>query len=176
MFAVISRCVAHSFIFVSIITADNANLADAWLNTESDGDDTVEFHNVPTMMFTMSTILRFCDFTWVMASVRAVRIPANRWRYGEGERMLPPRPAVPTTRSCEVTLSTAPTYRCTGYTRYFTPVLQREFGPAHPRSVNIIGDMFLVAHIRRTKRTRHITVTMQEWEPRPEDEANGGGH
>ena len=165
MFTVISRCVAHSLIFISVITAEDALKADTWLTTETDGDDTIEFQCVPTMMFTMSTILRFSDFTWVRANIKAIRVPANRWRFGDGDRMLPPRPLVPTARSCEVTLSTAPTYRCTGFTRLLTPVLIREQGPSHPRTVRIIGDMFLVAYLRRQRRTRMIHVTLNEWEP-----------
>ena len=164
MFAVISRCVAHSYILISIITADEALKADTWLHTEHDGDDVAEFQNVPTMMFTMETILRFSAFTWVRANIRAVRLRASNWRYGE-ERMLPPRPEVPTSRSCEVTLVTAPTYKCTGFTRLLTPVLIRQPGPAHPRTIHVIGDMFLIAHLRRQRRIRHIQVMMQELEP-----------
>ena len=169
MFAVISRCVAHSYIFISIITAEDALKADTWLSSDSDGDDIVEFHCVPTMMFTMSTLLRFSDFTWVRANIKGTRVPAAGWRYGEGERLLPPRPSVPTTRSCEVVLVTAPSYRCTGFTRLLTPVLVREQGPSHPRTIRIIGDMFLVAQLRRQRRTRLIHVTLNEWEPRYED-------
>ena len=62
MFAVISRCVAHSYVIISIITADDALKADTWLHTEHDGDDVIELQNVPSMMFTMETILRFSDF------------------------------------------------------------------------------------------------------------------
>ena len=175
MFAVISRCVAHSFIFVSIITAEDALKADTWLMTETDGDDVVEFQCIPTMMFTMSTLLRFSDFTWVRANIKGTRLPASRWRFGEGDRMLPPRPSVPTTRACEVTLATAPSYRCTGFTRLLTPVLVREQGPSHPRTIRIIGDMFLVAHLRRQRRTRTIHVTLNEWEPKYED-GGAGGH
>ena len=171
MFAVISRCVAHSFIFISIITAEDALRADTWLTTENEGADEVEFQCVPTMMFTMSTLLRFSDFTWVRANIKGTRLPAARWRYGEGERMLPPRPTVPTTRACEVTLSTAPSYLCTGFTRLLTPVLVREQGPSHPRTLRIIGDMFLIAQLRRQRRTRMIHVTLDEWEPTYE---NGG--
>ena len=169
MFAVISRCVAHSLVFISIITADDALKADTWLTSEADGDDTVEFQCIPTMMFTNSTLLRFSDFTWVRANIRAIRLPATRWRYGDGDRMLPPRPVVPTTRSCEVTLATAPNYRCTGFTRLLTPVLMREHGPSHPRTVRTIGDMFLIAQLRRQRRTRMIHVTLNEWEPAYED-------
>ena len=79
--------------------------------------------------------------------------------------MLPPTSTVSTSRSCEVTLTTAPTYKCTGYTRYSTPVLIREDGPAHPRTVNTIGDMFLIASIRRQRRTRQIQVQIHEYEP-----------
>ena len=169
MFAVISRCVAHSYIFISIITAEDALLADTWLHTESEGDDIVDFNSVPTMMFTMSTILRFSDFTWVRANIKATRVPAAIWRYGHGDRMLPPRAAVPTMRSCEVTLTTAPSYRCTGFTRLLTPVLVRHQGPSHPRTIHVIGDMFLVAHLRRQRRTRMVHVTLNEWEPKYED-------
>ena len=155
MFAVISRCVAHSYIFISIITADEALKADVWLHTENEGEDIIDLQNVPTMMFTMEM---------VKANIRAVRLRASSWRYGEA-RMLPPRPEVPTSRSCEVTLATAPTYKCTGFTRLLTPVLTRQPGPAHPRTINVIGDMFLIAHLRRQRRIRHIQVTMQEYEP-----------
>ena len=164
MFAVISRCVAHSYIIISIITADDALKADTWLHTEHDGDDVIELQNVPSMMFTMETILRFSDFTWVKANIRGVRLRASNWRYGEA-RMLPPRPEVPTSRSCEVTLATAPSYKCTGFTRLLTPVLIRQHGPSHPRTINVIGDMFLIAHLRRQRRIRHIQVVMQEYEP-----------
>ena len=78
MFAVISRCVTHSLIFVSIITAEDALKAETWLTTETDGDDTIELQCVPTMMFTMSTLLRFSDFTWVRANIKAIRVPATR--------------------------------------------------------------------------------------------------
>ena len=155
MFAVISRCVAHSYIFISIITADEALKADVWLHTENEGEDIIDLQNVPTMMFTMEM---------VKANIRAVRLRASSWRYGEA-RMLPPRPEVPTSRSCEVTLATAPTYKCTGFTRLLTPVLTRQPGPAHPRTINVIGDMFLIAHLRRQRRVRHIQVLMQEYEP-----------
>ena len=165
MFAVISRCVAHSYIFLSIITAEDAMLVEPWFNTDSEGDNIVLLRSVPTMMFTMATLLRFSDFTWVRANIRAVRIPATRWDYGEGARMLPPTSSDSTTRSCEVTLTTAPTYKCTGYTRYSTPVLIREEGPAHPRTVNLIGDIFLIASIRRQRRSRQIQVQIQEFEP-----------
>ena len=165
MFAVISRCVAHSYIFISIITAEDAMLVEPWFNTDSEGDNIVLLRSVPTMMFTMATLLRFSDFTWVRANIRAVRIPATRWDYGEGARMLPPTSSDSTTRSCEVTLTTAPTYKCTGYTRYSTPVLIREEGPAHPRTVNLIGDIFLIASIRRQRRSRQIQVQIQEFEP-----------
>ena len=165
MFAVISRCVAHSLIFISIITAEDAVIIEPWYNTDSEGDNVIMLRSVPTMMFTMATILRFSDFAWVRANIRAIRIPATRWDYGEGARMLPPTSTDTTTRSCEVTLTTAPTYKCTGYTRYSTPVLIREEGPAHPRSVNIIGDIFLIASIRRQRRTRQIQVQIQEFEP-----------
>ena len=165
MFAVISRCVAHSYIFLSIITAEDAMLVEPWFNTDSEGDNIVLLRSVPTMMFTMATLLRFSDFTWVRANIRAVRIPATRWDYGEGARMLPPTSSDSTTRSCEVTLTTAPTYKCTGYKRYSTPVLIREEGPAHPRTVNLIGDIFLIASIRRQRRTRQIQVQIQEFEP-----------
>ena len=165
MFAVISRCVAHSYIFLSIITAEDAMLVEPWFNSDNEGDNIVLLRSVPTMMFTMATLLRFSDFTWVRANIRAVRIPATRWDYGEGARMLPPTSSDSTTRSCEVTLTTAPTYKCTGYTRYSTPVLIREEGPAHPRTVNLIGDIFLIASIRRQRRTRQIQVQIQEFEP-----------
>ena len=128
------------------------------------------------MMFTMATILRFKAFTWVRANIRAVRLPATRWNYGDGDRMLPPTSTVSTSRSCEVSLTTAPTYKCTGYTRYSTPVLIREEGPAHPRSVNIVGDMFLIASIRRQRRTRQIQVRIQEYEPiNPEAQSDDEG-
>ena len=117
MFAVISRCVAHSYIFQSIITAEDAMIIEPWFNTDDEGENVVVLRSIPTMMFTMATILRFNDFAWVRANIRAVRIPATRWNYGEGDRMLPPTSSVSTTRSCEVTLTTAPTYKCTGYTR-----------------------------------------------------------
>ena len=165
MFAVISRCVAHSYIFLSIITAEDAMLVEPWFNSDNEGDNIVLLRSVPTMMFTMATLLRFSDFTWVRANIRAVRIPATRWDYGEGARMLPPTSSDSTTRSCEVTLTTAPTYKCTGYTRYSTPVLVREEGPAHPRTVNLIGDIFLIASLRRQRRTRQIQVQIQELEP-----------
>ena len=165
MFAVISRCVAHSYIFLSIITAEDAMLVEPWFNSDNEGDNIVLLRSVPTMMFTMATLLRFSDFTWVRANIRAVRIPATRWDYGEGARMLPPTSSDSTTRSCEVTLTTAPTYKCTGYTRYSTPVLIREEGPAHPRTVNLIGDIFLIASIRRQRRSRQIQVQIQEFEP-----------
>ena len=89
MFAVVSRHVAQSYFLVSIITADEALKADVWLHTEHEGDDTVELQNIPTMMFTMETILRFNAFSWVKANIRAVRLRASTWRYGEA-RMLPP--------------------------------------------------------------------------------------
>ena len=107
MFAVISRCVAHSYIIISLITADDALKADVWLHSDHDVDNTVEFQNIPSMMFTMETILHFSEFTWVKANIRAVRLRAISWRY-HSTRMLPPRPEVPTSRSCEVTLVTAP--------------------------------------------------------------------
>ena len=176
MFAVISRCVAHSYIFLSIITAEDAMIIDPWFHTDDEGDNVVVLRSIPTMMFTMATILRFNDFAWVRANIRAVRIPATRWNYGEGENMLPPTSTVSTTRSCEVTLTTAPTYKCTGYTRYSTPVLIREEGPAHPRSVNVHGDMFLIASIRRQRRTRQIQVQIQEYEPLlPESQSDDEG-
>ena len=165
MFAVISRCVAHSYIFLSIITAEDAVLIEPWFNTDCEGDNVVLLRSVPTMMFSMATLLRFNSFAWVRANIRAVRIPATRWDYGEGARMLPPTSTDTTTRSCEATLTTAPTYKCTGYTRYSTPVLIREEGPAHPRTVNIIGDIFLIASIRRQRRSRQIQVQIQEFEP-----------
>ena len=174
MFAVVSRCVTHSFFLVSIITAEDALKADTWLTTE-DGDDTVEFQCVPTMMFTLSTIMRFSDFTWVRANIRAIRVPASHWSFGKGDRMLPPRPVMPTTRSCEVNLATAPSYKCTGFTRMLTPVLVREQGPSHPRTVRVLGDMFLVAQLRRQRRTRLIHVTLNEWEPAYDDGEAGGG-
>ena len=164
MFAVISRCVAHSYIIISIITADDALKADTWLHTEQEGDDVIELQNIPSMLFTMQTILRFSDFTWVKANIRGVRLRASSWRYGEA-RMLPPRPEVPTSRSCEVTLATAPNYKCTGFTRLLTPVLMRQHSPSHPRTIHVIGDMFLIAHLRRQRRVRHIQVMMQEYKP-----------
>ena len=176
MFAVISRCVAHSYIFLSIITAEDAMIIEPWYNTDYEGEDTIQLRSIPTMMFTMATILRFNDFAWVRANIKATRIPATRWNYGEGASMLPPTSTVSTTRSCEVTLTTAPTYKCTGYTRYSTPVLIREEGPAHPRSVHIIGDMFLIASIRRQRRTRQIQVQIQEYEPLlPESQSDDEG-
>ena len=165
MFAVISRCLAHSYIFLSIITAEDAMLVEPWYNTETEGDNAVQLRSIPTMMFKLATILRFESFTWVRANIRAVQLPATRWNYGDGDRMLPPTSTIQASRSCEVTLTTAPTYKCTGYTRYSTPVLIREDGPAHPRTVNIIGDMFLIASIRRQRRTRQIQVQIHEYEP-----------
>ena len=176
MFAVISRCVAHSYIFISLITAEDAMTIEPWYSTDWEGDHVIHLRSVPTMMFTMATILRFKAFTWVRANIRAVRLPATRWNYGEGDRMLPPTSTVSTSRSCEVSLTTAPTYKCTGYTRYSTPVLIREEGPAHPRSVNIVGDMFLIASIRRQRRTRQIQVRIQEYEPiNPEAQSDDEG-
>ena len=106
----------------------------------------------------------FSDFTWVKANIRGARLRASNWRYGEA-RMLPPRPEVPTSRSCEVTLATAPSYKCTGFTRLLTPVLMRQHSPSHPRTIHVIGDMFLIAHLRRQRRVRHIQVMMQEYKP-----------
>ena len=165
MFVVASRCIAHSFFFLSFITGEDAIQASAWLNDDKQGDDVILFTNLPTMMFSQSTLMRFSDFTWVRADVTATRTPASAWRYGQGGQMLPPVPNRPTTRRCQVLLETAPTYHCTGFRSYFEPVLVRDEGPAHPRRVNLDGDMFQVATLHRQRRTRHIHVTLQEWEP-----------
>ena len=165
MFAVVSRCVAHSFFFVSLITAEDALKADLWYNTDNEGDNVLLFQQVPTMMFGQSTILRFNTFDWIKADITATRSPASAWRYGAGRDMLPPRPQVPTTRSCSVSLETAPAYSCNGFGRAFTPTLVRLQGPAHPRSIHVVGDMFQIAVLHRQLRTRHIHVTLEEWEP-----------
>ena len=86
MFAVISRCVAHSYIFLSIITAEDAMIIDPWFHTDDEGDNVVVLRSIPTMMFTMATILRFNDFAWVRANIRAVRIPATVLQDGTTEK------------------------------------------------------------------------------------------
>ena len=165
MFVVASRCVAHSLFFLSFITGDDAITAHTWLNEDKEGENVVLFTNLPTMMYSQSSLMRFSGFAWVRADVTATRTPASDWRYGQGDQMLPPRPDRPTSRRCTVLLNTAPTYHCTGFRAYFEPVLVRDDGPAHPRRVNLDGDMFQVATLHRQKRTRHIHVTLQEWEP-----------
>lgn len=167
MFAVISRCVAHSFVFISLITAEDALKADVWLNDDHAGDNLVTFSNVPTMQFSQppTSILRFSAFNWVYAEIIGTRSPASNWRYGSMPQLLPPRPLTPTTRTCEVHITTAPSYTCTGFSRNFTPVLARTTGPAHPRTVNIPGDMFEIGRLHRQLRTRHIHVTLREWDP-----------
>ena len=175
MFAVVSRCIAHSFFFISFITAEDAVKTSVWYNDDHEGDNVIFFNNVPTMMFTQSSnILRFLDFTWIKADITATRSVASAWRYGTGRDMLPPRPLTPTTRSCEVSLQTAPTYNCIGFGPAFTPKLAQNHGPHHPRSINIIGDIFQIAILHRQLRPRHIHVTLEEWEPLyPGDNGHG---
>ena len=182
MFAVVSRCLTHSLFFISFITAEDAVRAAVWYNDDQEGDNVLLFTNVPTMMFSNNNILRFQDFAWVKANITATRSVTPSWRYGLGSDMLPPRPVSPTTRSCEVSLDTAPTYHCVGFGPAFTPTLIRNDGPAHPRSIRIIGDIFQIAILHRQRRTRHIHVTLEEWEPLypgdghhdAHDGANGG--
>ena len=164
MFAVASQCTTHSFFFVSLITAEDAMRAAAWYNDDFDRDNVFSnvFSNVPTMMFT-NNILCFQDFAWVKANITATRSVTSAWRYGPGREMLPPRPETPTTW-----------YNCVGFGPAFTPKLVRKPGPAHPRSIRVIGDIFQIAILHR--RTRHIHVTLEEWEPfYPVDNAHDGG-
>ena len=108
--------------YSAVITGANANMVTRWREGH-EGPNTIIFDDMPTFSYITNTNgVSFEDPYWLRSYVRLDRAPP-RWGWGSPNSSMPPRFSEGY-RSCMMTVTTAPSYECTGFLMDGTPRLE----------------------------------------------------